>query len=193
MIDLHDLQAKSDQMNAIDFVKPMVFRVIKVDYHPKQEQPIQLHFEGYDGRPYKPCKSMLRGLSQAWGMDETQWNHKLVELYCDPTVKWGGKEAGGIRISAVSGITQPFKFTVQINRSQRKIDTWNVIPDDQVVVKEFVITHYEASISEAETNEAITDILKSVGTEFGVDKMNLLKDIAIEARKKFAVEPPEPE
>lgn len=188
MIDLHDLQAKSDQMNAVDFVKPMIFRVARVEYNPKQEQPIKLHLEGYDGRPYKPCKSMLRGLAQVWGMDETQWNNKLIELYCDPSVKWAGKEAGGIRISAVSGITEPYEFTVQLNRSQRKIQTLNVIPDDQTIVKEFVVTHYISDIEESETNEQIDEVVLAVKKEFGNEAVNQLKDTVIAAREKLASE-----
>lgn len=185
MIDLQDLQAKSDQMNAIDFIKPMVFKISKVGYFPKQEQPILLHLEGYDGRPYKPCKSMLRGITQVWGMDETKWVGNMLELYCDPSVKWAGKEHGGIRISAVSGIKEPFEFTVQLNRSQRKIQKWNVIPDDQAITREFVVTHFEADIAEAETNDSITAILADVRKDFGEDAMNQLKDAAISARAKL--------
>ena len=186
MIDLHDLQAKSDQMNAVDFVKPMIFRIIRVEYNPKQEQPIKLHLEGFDGRPYKPCKSMLRGLAQVWGMDETQWNNKLIELYCDPSVKWAGKDAGGIRISAVSGITEPYEFTVALNRSQRKIQTLNVIPDNQAISQEFIPTHFIADIEEAETNDAIDVILKTVKKQFGADALNELKETAVAAREKLA-------
>lgn len=184
MIDLHDLAAKSDQMNAIDFVKPMVFRVSKVGYFPKQEQPILLHLEGFDGRPYKPCKSMLRGLAKTWGMDETQWQGKLIELYCDPSVKWAGKEAGGIRISGVSGISKDFQFTVQLNRTQRIIHTFKALAE-QEVKKEFLITHYEADINEAKSSEEISAIVKSVLEEFGKEAQLQLKDCVIAARAKF--------
>lgn len=187
MIDEHDLQAKSDQMNAVDFVRPMVFRIVRVEYQPKQEQPIRLHFEGYEGRPYKPCKSMLRGLAQVWTMEEQTWNNRLIELYCDPHVKWAGKDAGGIRISAVSGINEPYEFPVSINRSQRQIHTFNVLKDDQPVVKEFIFTHHEAAINEAESNEAIDKIIKTVRAEFGKDAMVKLKDVVVAARAKLEV------
>lgn len=190
MIDLQDLQAKSDQMNAIDLVNPMIFRVAKVDYFPKKEQPILLHLEGCEGRPYKPCKSMLRGLSNdnAWGMDETKWAGNLIELYNDPTVKWAGKEAGGIRISALSGIAKDFQFTVQLNRSQRVIHTYKKLSDEQPVKREFILTHHQSNIEEAETVEAINEIVKMVNREFGADCVGQLRDCVIAAREALTVE-----
>ena len=185
MIDLHDLQARSDQFNAVDLVKPMVFRIVNVEYQPKQEQPIRLHLEGCEGRPYKPCKSMLRGLSQVWTMDEQTWNNKLIELYCDPDVLWAGKKAGGIRVSGVSGISEPYEFPVSINRSQRKIHKFNVIPDDQPIVKEFIFTHHESNINEAKTNEEIDAIVQKIKNEFGLEKLLELKDVVTKAREKF--------
>jgi len=185
MIDPHDIQAKSDQMNAVDFIKPMTFRIEKVEYNPKQPQPIKLHLEGYKGRPYKPCKSMLRGLSKVWGMDESLWNNKLIQLYCEPTVKWAGKEIGGIRIAAVSGISEPFELIVQLNKTQREIQTWQVIPDDETITNEFVVTHFEADINEAEDNKTIDAIVKTVKAQFGDDALAQLKDTVIAAREKL--------
>ena len=120
MIDLTAIQAKSDQMNAVDFSHSIIFKVSKVEYFPNsKEQPVWIHFEGYEGRPYKPCKGMLRGLTRndAWTMDEQSWVGKMMELYCDPSVKWGGKESGGIRISGLSSIKSNIKFPVQLNRT----------------------------------------------------------------------------
>jgi hypothetical protein len=68
-----------------------------------QEQPVAIHFEGDDGKPYKPCKSMSRVLVSAWGPDSSKYVGRSLTLYCDPKVKWGGMEVGGIRISHMSG------------------------------------------------------------------------------------------
>lgn len=182
MIDPHDLQASSSQMNAVDFVKPIVFRIVKVDYNPKKEQPIALHLEGHEGRPWMPCKSMLRGLTQVWSMDETTWTGKLVELFCDNSVKWAGAEVGGIRASAVSGIDKPYEFPLQLSRSKRVIHTFNVLPDDQAVTKEFILTHHEASIAEAKTDAEITAIVKAIQAEFGDEKLGELKQTVLDAR-----------
>lgn len=187
MIDPRILEAKSDQMNAVDFVKPQVFRICKVDYFPdRPQQNVHLHLEGYDGRPYKPCKSMLRGLCKAWGMDEQAWNKRLIELYCEPSVMWAGKEAGGIRINAISHIDKPFELVVQLNRKQREIQTWNVIPDNAPVVKEFVASHYIQDINEAQSNQDISNIVKTVFDAHGADARDQLKEAVVAARAKFA-------
>lgn len=185
IIDPADLQAKSDQLNAVDFARPMIFKAVKVDYKPKQPQPVAIHMEGYPGRPYKPCKSMLRGLVRALGEDTDNWNNRLYELFCDPTVKWAGEEIGGIRISAISGIDKPVDFPVQLNKSKRKMHTFKVLAD-QPVKKEFIITHWQDAISKAETNEAIDAIVKQVNAEFGGECLGQLKDDVIKAREKFS-------
>ena len=188
MIELHDLAAKSDQMNAIDLTQATVFKVSKVDYAPRQPQPISIHLEGYEGRPYKPCKGMLRGLAKAWGMDEQKWIGSLIEIYCDPSVKWAGKEAGGIRISGVSGISSPLSFTVRVNRSQSLIHKFKVLNGDQEAKKQFIETHYQADIEDAKTNEAISAIVKDVQDQFGAEALEKIKDSVIEARAKFKTE-----
>lgn len=186
MIDPADLQAKSDQMNAVDFVKPMVFRIVRVEYNPRQEQPIKLHFDGHDGRPYKPCKSMLRGLVRVWGDDETQWNNKLIELFCDPSVKWAGKDAGGIRIKAISGIAEPFELVVQLNRKQREIQTWDAIPDDAPVEKQFILTHYQNDIEEAKDSATLDAIVQTVKVEYDAEALGKIKEHVIKARERLA-------
>ena len=185
MIEAKDLQAKSDQMNAVDFVKPMVFKINKVGYFPNQPQPILIHFEGFNGRPYKPCKSMLRGLAKVWGMDETQWVGGILELYCDPSVKWAGKEAGGIRISGVSRISDPFVFPVQLNRSQRIMHTFNALSNNLSTNKQFISTHYIQDIEEAKNNDDLDRIVSSVKTQFGDDALNQIKNNVVKKRKEF--------
>ena len=189
VIDPKILEAKSDQMNAVDFVHPMVFRVSSVDYFPdRKEQPIHINLEGREGRPFKPCKSMLRGLTAdaAWTLDPDAWAGKLIELYCDPDVLWGGKAAGGIRISGISGIKKEHKFIVRLNRSQQMLHTFKVIPDDTEVKREFILAHSISEINDAKTNEAITALIASIKREFGEDAMIQLKDAAIAARAKLA-------
>ncbi|WP_299076636.1 hypothetical protein [uncultured Paraglaciecola sp.] len=185
-IDLKDLEAKSDQLNAVDFIKPIVFRIVKVDYFPRQQQCIHIHLDGFDGRPYKPCKSMLRGLVQIWSEEYETWVGKLIELYCEPSVKWAGAATGGIRIKGVSGIAAPFDLVVQLNKKQREIQTWDVIPDNQPVAQEFIANHFIVDINEAESNDAITVIAQHVKKTFGGDALDQLKDTVIEARKKFS-------
>jgi hypothetical protein len=200
MIEDTDLQARSDQMNAVDFVQPITFTVEHVVYKPKTDQPVHVHMAGYPGRPYKPCKGMLRGLSnsQCWGKDEQQWVGKKITLFCDPSVKWAGAATGGIRISAVSGIKEPFQFTVALNKSQRYIHTFNVIAEDARTKKEFVLTHWQQDIEQSESNSQLDTIVQQVKAEFGNDSLLKIKDAVTEARHRVSAaemeeqkEPPE--
>ena len=186
MIDLTAIQAKSDQMNAVDFSHSIIFKVSKVEYFPNsKEQPVWIHFEGYEGRPYKPCKGMLRGLTRndAWTMDEQSWVGKMMELYCDPSVKWGGKESGGIRISGLSSIKSNIKFPVQLNRTQRALHEFRKLEEE--AKQEFIFNHWESRINEAASDNAITDVLKECSKTFGKDITMQLKDAATIARGKF--------
>jgi len=56
MIDLRPtLAAKSDQLNADDLIgRPLTVTVTKVVATGDAEQPISIHYDGDDGKPYKP-------------------------------------------------------------------------------------------------------------------------------------------
>jgi len=96
---------KSDQINADDLISgPRTITIVGVDIRPGTEQPVTIHFDGEEGRPWKPCKSMSRLLVAAWGADANAYSGKSLTLYRDPKVKWAGMEVGGIRISHMSDI-----------------------------------------------------------------------------------------
>ena len=184
-INPEDTAAKSDQMNSVDLTAPITGRIVKVDYNPKQEQPVKLFLEGYEKRPYKPCKSMLRGLVKAWGDETDNWSDKLIRIHCDPTVTWAGEATGGIRITAISGIDKPFEFTIQLNRKQRKVETWDVLSGVENTAKVFVLTHAQSEIEEAKTIKEVEDIARNVRDEFGVDAMMQVKDDVVKARERI--------
>lgn len=95
---------RSDQLNSEQLIAgPMTVRVAEVQVG-SAEQPVVVHYENENGRPYKPCKTMLRVLILAWGPDGTQWAGQSMTLYSDPKVRFGGDEVGGIRISHLTGI-----------------------------------------------------------------------------------------
>jgi hypothetical protein len=123
--DEHDvsfaLEAKSDQLNAVDIigVEPVIkIREVKVR---KGEQPVWIYFEGDNNRPWKPSKGMLRILAGAWGRDSSAWVGKSVQIYNEPTVVYAGKQIGGIRIRALSDIdSRGLNFSLTINRQKRE-------------------------------------------------------------------------
>jgi hypothetical protein len=96
---------KSDQINADDLLGgPRTITIERVVIKPGTEQPVSIFYEGDNGRPYRPCKSMAKVMVHAWGPDANEYVGRSMTLYCDPKVKWGGMEVGGIRVSHMSHI-----------------------------------------------------------------------------------------
>lgn len=111
---------KSDQLNADDLIAgPMTITVTGVSAA-SSEQPIAINFEGDNGKPYKPCKSMRRVLVQLWGRDGSKYAGRSMTLYRDPEVKFGGEKVGGIRISHMSHIEGRKTLALTATRGSRK-------------------------------------------------------------------------
>jgi hypothetical protein len=111
---------KSDQWNADDFIAgPRTFTIREVQIRGGQEQPVNILLEGSD-KAFRPCKSMSRVLVHAWGPDAKLYVGRSLTLYRDPTVKWGGLEVGGIRISHLSHIDGKMQMQLTATKGQRK-------------------------------------------------------------------------
>lgn len=116
---------KSDQLNADDLIiGPITVKVECVKRSSSPEQPIDIHLVGH--RPFRPCKSMRRVLISVWGDKGTEWIGQSMTLYRDPTVKYGGVEVGGIRISHVSGIKEEINLVLTTTRAKRSL--YKVLP-----------------------------------------------------------------
>jgi hypothetical protein len=112
---------KSDQLNADDLLSgPITIKISAVTVHGGQEQPVSISYDGDNGKPYKPCKSMCRVLVGAWGADSALYVGRSLTLYCDPKVKWGGMEVGGIRISHMSNIDSAMTMALTVTRANKK-------------------------------------------------------------------------
>lgn len=121
---------KSNQTNADDFLTgPKTVTVSRVDVRPGQEQPVSIHYDGDNGKPYKPCKSMCRVIVQAWGADSANYPGKSMTLYRDPKVTWGGMEVGGIRISHMSHIPRPLSLALAASNKKRALHMIDVLRD----------------------------------------------------------------
>ena len=126
--------AKSDQLNADDLIGgPITVTVTSVS-RGNSEQPVVIGITGQ--RPYKPCKSMRRVLITAWGDDGRVWVGRLMTLYCDPDVMFGGVKVGGIRISHLSHIDSDLIVGMNIKKgnTRERVDlfardpiTWYVV------------------------------------------------------------------
>ena len=111
---------KSDQMNADDLIAgPRTIRITRVTGTGNSDQPVAIYFEGDDGKPYKPCKSMRRVLISGWGVDAAEYVGRSMTLYRDPKVIFGGMAIGGIRISKMSDLSAPLKLALTVTKAKR--------------------------------------------------------------------------
>jgi len=114
---------KSDQLNYDDLQgRPLTVKVTGLAAG-SDEQPVIVRIAdsttGAALRDYKPCKSMRRVLIAAWGDKGKDWMGKEMTLFAESSVKFGGVEVGGIRISHVSGIKEPLRLKLTTARSKR--------------------------------------------------------------------------
>lgn len=111
--------AKSDQLNADDLLGgPITVQVLDA-YVAGGEQPVHIHLNGWDKRPYKPSKTMRKVIEHAWGKDMTLYPGRWLTLYRDPNVTYGGQTVGGIKISHMSHIEQPIKLALTERRGKK--------------------------------------------------------------------------
>jgi hypothetical protein len=125
----HTIAPKSDQANADDLIaSPVTVEILAVKQGDK-ESPVWIVTSAFDGRPWKPCKSMRRVLIAAWGEYGSQWVGKRVTLFCDPEVMYGGVKVGGIRISHMSHIQEDLALSLTATRGKRKPFTVRKLAD----------------------------------------------------------------
>lgn len=111
---------KSDQLNAEDLLVGPKTVTIKGVSRGDADQPVNVTLiEFGDGRPFKPCKSMRRVMVAAWGPDASKYQGRRMTLYCDPAVRFGGQEVGGIRISHMSDIDERMTVALTVTRGRR--------------------------------------------------------------------------
>lgn len=111
---------KSDQMNADDLIAgPRIIRIERVTGSGNPDQPVNVHFDGDNGKPFRPCKSMRRVMIAAWGPDASQYVGRSMTLYRDPKVAFGGMEVGGIRISHMSHIERDMVMALTMTKAKR--------------------------------------------------------------------------
>lgn len=174
--------SKSDQLNADDLVgAPRRIKIIGTSKG-NAESPVIVHYEGETGRPFKPCKTVRRILAAAWGVDSSAWEGQEAILYNDPSVVYAGKEVGGIRVQALSGITK--KIVISLSKTRgKKIEhviqiihakepkTW---PDDKL---SDMTTQFKSAILSGErTPEQIINNLSAKGV-LSDNQKQMIRDI----------------
>lgn len=123
----HAIVPKSDQLNADDLMAGPRTYLITAVTEGNAEQPVNVQLEG--SRPFRPSKSMLRVMVAAWGIEGDAWVGHRLTLYRDPDVLWAGQAVGGIRISHMTGISEPLKLALTKTKQQRQLFTVHPLPD----------------------------------------------------------------
>ena len=170
MIDMNaTIAPKSDQLNADDLIggKTRTITVTGVKLL-SEEQPIAVHYEGDNGKPYKPCKSMRRVMVKLWGPDASLYVGRSMTLYCDDKVTFGALAVGGIRISHMSGLTDKVDMVLTASKTVRK--AFRVLPlkDEESKPKRTQgqwLDDLEARLAECHDGDAIDEVINHTDTQ----------------------------
>ena len=129
-MDITDsLAANSAQQNYDEYLAgPKTVTVAEVTQG-TAEQPVNVELVEFPGKPFKPAKSVRRVLAAAWGTDASKWTGRRLTIYGDPSVRYGGKEVGGLRVSHVSHIGKPITVALTVTRGKRAPFTVQPLPD----------------------------------------------------------------
>jgi hypothetical protein len=120
---------KSDQLNADDLIAgPITIKVTGVKkYEDGGRKKAAISYEGDNGKPYKPCVSMMRVLVTAWSATGSDYIGRSMTLYRDDSVVYGGIAVGGIRISHLSHIDKDLTMALTVSSTSRKLYTVKVL------------------------------------------------------------------
>lgn len=113
------IEARSDQINADDLVSgPATYTIAEV-VAGKAEAPFDFLLVETK-RAYRPSKTMRRVIVNAWGAEASAYAGRRLTVYREPSIQFGGKAVGGIRISHMSHIDKPTEIMVQTTRGKRE-------------------------------------------------------------------------
>jgi hypothetical protein len=122
MIDLSKtIEAKTDHLASDDLIGgSKTIKITKVSLV-SGDRPTVIDYVGGEGKSYLPCKSMRRVMASVWGLNGADYVGQSMVLYRDNSVRFGGQEVGGIRISHMSGINESVKLSLSVSRGKKKL------------------------------------------------------------------------
>ncbi len=190
---------KSNQLNADDLDNPMVIKITRAQKIEGDKQPMILHFEGCENRPFKPCLTMRRLITRIWGKKGGYYVGQSIELHRDPSVTFGPNQVGGIRINKMTGIDRP-KIEIitvsKIKKSPFRVEPLIIedpAPTGEALTDEaFILWSDMMSISK--TNEELLKIAADIKAvqydEEGSKRLNAAYSVAFKALKEAEAEAP---
>lgn len=171
------IQPKADELAADHLLSgPMTITITSVEVKPGTERPVTIWYENDGGLPFRPCKSVSRIFVAAWGPDASKYAGKRATLYRDSSVKWGGMEVGGIRISHMSDIARDLVLALTATKGKKALTTVKPMPAAPVVApakprqtaEEWAATHI-AEVGQAQDADALDALQK--GAEKAMAKL----------------------
>jgi len=168
MVDMtKTILAKSDQLNADDLIGRTITVKVTAVSLAAGEQPIKINYEGDEGKPYYPCKSMRRVLVNTWGADGNAYIGREMTLYRDEKVVFGGAAVGGIRISHMSHIDQPITMSLTAAKASKKpytvqplVAAPKVTPEQKKAAAKKKADEIIAAIQKTKTAEEVAEVLR---------------------------------
>lgn len=157
---------KSDQLNAEQLIGGSMTIIVSEVRRGDGEQPVAIHYENDDGRPFKPCKTMRKILIFAWGDDGRKWAGKSMTIFCDPEVKFGGVKVGGIRISHLSHIDRDLGVSLNTTKGKK----------GEFVIKKLAIIR---------SKDALIDLLRSAAMEGSQTLIRVWQKLPSEERQSL--------
>src|SRR5690625_1884880 len=164
-------EPRSDQINYEDFLSgPKVYTVGGVrNGTAEQKYDIQLQEEQ---RVWRPPLTVLRTLIACWGDDATVWQGSQVELFGDPSIRFGKEAVGGIRIKALSHLDEPKTVTVTVSRGKRQKITiqplqaapptdWQALLQDAQGDRDKLLRLHQRATSENAPQDVIAAIIEA--------------------------------
>lgn len=170
-------EAKSDQLNADDLIgSPRTVTITKV-VGTGGDQPVSIHYQGDNGKPFKPCKTIRRVLIGVWGKYANEYIGKSMTLYRDDKVTFGGLETGGIRISHMSGIDK--ETVVVVMKTKGKKAGIKILPlrveQQRQEPQEDAAANWTRKFIANVKNVTVSDALESLVLRYA-DKLTGLRD-----------------
>lgn len=172
---------KSEQLTADDLqAGPRVITIRDVTGSGNKDQPIDIWFNGDDGKPFKPCKTVRRVLLFCWGDDGKAFIGRSMRLYRDDRVKFGGLAVGGIRVSHLSHIDRKMAAPVQVAKGAKA--AYEVLPLEKPApaktrqtAEEWAAEHI-AAVADADSAEQLDDLQtrsQAAMTKLAINKPDL--------------------
>ncbi len=127
------LTPNSQQVNAEDLIAgPRTVTITAVEGG-TQEQPVFISTAEFEGRTYRPGKSMRRVLAAMWGTESANYVGRRLTIFNDPSIRFGKELTGGIRISHASHIDKPITVSLTVTRGRRAPFTVEPLKADPLI------------------------------------------------------------